>query len=279
MLGASPALASSFTTTAVADAAVRFGANQGTQYGALPDLYVRQRDGNSAGQQIREFVAYVRFNIYDIPDPNDVGVRITGATIRFTKVTSERNDTINADRFQLLGLNNVSGNTSQTWDEATMSYVNAGAEWNTGIFPSPTAGSSPFHSDRTTLFTDGAGITESIVDGDWVPTDGAPTGSVSVTGDGLTLDPSIPEGEWSWTRDPLAQFPQDRLDDDGNATFIVDFPTHGNSSRGYGLGSREQETLAYRPTLTVTYGLIPELSTGLLLATGLLGLALRRRRR
>jgi len=284
LFGASPASAATYTTQSVADTAIRYGTKQGDNYGTTGDMYIRQLDGNGSGAPIRDFIAYTRFNLDDIPDPNGLGIRITGVTITFTKVDSERTDTVNAARFQLSGLNNVSGNTSQVWDETVLTWNNAGDEKNPGIYPAPALGLSPLDStSRTTLFVDGAGVTESIINGNWKPADGDPNGSVSVTGDGLTstCDPdcdSAPVGPWYFERDPLAQFVQDRLDDDGNVTFITDMPTHGNNSKGVGFGTNRQTNVAYQPTLTVTYGLVPEPSTGLLLAAGLLGLGMADRK-
>jgi hypothetical protein len=50
------------------------------------------------------------------------------------------------------------------------------------------------------------------------------------------------------------------------------------SSSSVKLASREYEILDYRPSLTIDYSIIPEPSTALLVACGLVGLAVRRRR-
>lgn len=133
-----------------ADTHIRYGTNEGNNYGGSANIDTRQND-----LAPRDYAGYIRFNLSDIPGP------ITSAT--FT-ITQSGGDTLVGGRFMLLGLDDSAGNTAQNWEEFALSYANAGSEANPAFgYPNPLAGASIFDPARTTNFDDGVfGITETV---------------------------------------------------------------------------------------------------------------------
>ena len=210
-----PVQSTTVELSAVADTALRYngGANgdQSRNYGTETTLYLRQLDGAP-----RDYFVYVRFDLSSITAP------ITDATF---EITQSSGDTLSGDNFRVLGLDAVSGNTSQSWGETVLSCNALGAEFDDSIYPSSTAGESPFDASRVTDFeAGGAGVSETIV------------GSFAMlSGSALT--------EWLETR----------RNDGGLATLIIDYPTHGNTSDG-NLYYYSREAASDQPKLTLTYG-------------------------
>ena len=228
LFAASPA--SAVDLDPVADTYIRHGTNEGNNYGTNSDMYLYQKDN-----QDKDFLGYIRFDLSVL----GAGFTVSDATLTLTKVDASRDDTINAGRFALFGLEDHVGNTAQDWSQTSLKWNNAGDEADDSIYSSgdPAAGLSPLDLGRVTNLDDDApaGIVETfnnVASGD--PKNG---GTVVVTGQALI------------------DFLQDRVDavsDSGLATFIVDFPTQGNNSgRGYGLGTTDHGTSAYHPKLTV----------------------------
>ena len=174
------------TLSPVADTFISHSVNEGINYGTNNHLYFRQNDTLP-----RDYVSYVRFDLSWISGP------ITDAT--FTLTTSDDLDPLNGAQFRVLGLDNVAGNTSQTWNETSLTWANAGAEINPGlIYPAPSAGQSPLDLTRVTDFEAGTpGITETIIGN---PSDG----------DGASISGSA-----------LASWLESRRLDDGMATLII----------------------------------------------------------
>jgi len=187
-----------------ADTFVRFGINQEVNYGALEflDLY-----GNGTA---RDYFAYVRFDLSSLPQD----AQLLDATLRFTKVAGgTRNDTLTTGRFRVLGLNDVAGNTPQTWDELTLTFNTIGSEWVSA------------NTYDTTRVTD---------------RDGANEGADNPTGIASSGGPN------------LVSFLSSRLAAGGLVTFIVDFATT-EGGRGFAFGSRENSNPDARPQLTVAW--------------------------
>ena len=223
---ASPAFADTVVLGSDADTYVRYGepGKESANYGGNPDLFIRQND-----TAVRDFFGYVRIDLSVLGE-----IQISDATLTLTKDVSERNDEISGARFALYGLEDVAGNTSQNWPESSTSFNSLGSEISTAIYSgSPAAGLSPFDSSRVTdLDDDVPGITENF-DNTGSDVSG---GTVSVSGA------------------PLVSFLQDRADANGLATFIIDYPTQGMAgNEGYGLATKENATVAYRPGLLVVY--------------------------
>lgn len=205
--------------------------------GSSADTYVSDSDIMGAKDYMsiyggsRDDAGYVRFDLAAV----NVGTVLEAQLVFRNSPTvdsaghDERNDGINAGRFAVYGLNNVAGNTAQDWDETTLTEAIAGAEL-TGGFPK-----TDFADGRLTNLdgVEGVAITESIVDDPaldyWI------AGNYTITLSGQAL----------------IDFLQARADDNGLATFIITCPDGGN--RGFGIGTKENATEAYRPLLTLTY--------------------------
>jgi len=200
-------------------------------YGTLEYIYLYSYAGS------RDYYGYVRFDISDLP----AGTPIVYASLTFTKVPAERNDTLTTGRFRVLGLLDVEGNTPQDWGETWLTWNNKGAEY---------VSENTYNTNRVVDFDGTAG--EEYV--------------------------SEPIARISGTN--LVNFLSSRLSSDshrGLVTFIVDMPT-AESGRGYGLGSKEYLDEAARPKLLIAY--VPEPSVVVLgLGVGLVALAMARRQR
>ena len=140
-------------------------------------------DYNYAGTSDR--VAYLRFDLSGLTIED-----LTDATLTLYKQPGSRNDTIVTPRFKNYGLTNAAGNTSQTWDESTLSTANVGVEY-TNVGGDGVDVSQLFNLDAD----NGANITESINN-----TTGAPQ----------TL-----------TGPDLVAFLESRVADEGLVTFIT----------------------------------------------------------
>jgi hypothetical protein len=151
---------------------------------------------------------------------------------------ASRNDGLSHYRIALYGLNNITGNTPQNWDESTLSETGtnpAGAEW-TGSIPPDLARVTDLDMDTV------AGIGEIY--------------GIGVRGDTITV-----------TGDPLVAFIQSRMNDGGLVNFIIGNPDFAD--RGYGLATKENANAAWRPILEIDYTPIPEPASVFLLSAGL----------
>ncbi|MBN1509399.1 MAG: DNRLRE domain-containing protein [Sedimentisphaerales bacterium] len=142
-----------------------------------------------------------------------------------------RNDTVVIGRFSLYGLNDVSGNTPQNWDEAALNVAGTGSEvdW--------TAGTVAVVGGRAVdLDGEVAGITETIT---------------NAAAGGYALGTTI-----TVTGDALVGFLQSRVDDGGLVTFLL--KNDDATDRGYGICSKEYADEAYRPKLDLTVVIGPK---------------------
>lgn len=226
-----PGGTSAFTASlvAVADAPVfhrdgSYGYNS-SNYGSAEQL-----DTSQFGSGIWA-MSYIRFDLSAIPAGATIGSAslhlMRQATTNIAGYPVNRSDTITTGRFGSYGLLDVSGNTSQTWDEATITGDSLGAELASGANP---------QIDSATRAIDFNTDTETIIGGNIYTAGGS---TVDVSGPGIT------------------SFVQGRLDATANtglATIIIDFmedsPTAG---RGFSFASRENTTSLDPPTLTVNY--------------------------
>jgi hypothetical protein len=191
--------------------------------GPAADTWVRSSDTTVHGSDVYMYLSdttngtgYLRFDLssYHI-------VTVQSATLRLrSSGGAPRNDNVVAARFILNGLNDVAGNTPQSWDEAQLTPANVGAEWTTGAGVTLT--------NVTVLDDVTAGITETI------------TRVGAAYGDPGAMSIVV-------TGDPLVQFIQNRVRDNGLVTFVLKFP--GTTGRGYGIASRENTTAEWRPAL------------------------------
>jgi len=197
--------------------------------GSDADTYVASGDTTPHGSATYMYlhdttngVGYLRF---DLSGLNIAAVQDATLTLVISG-DAPRNDNLVTGRFFLHGLNAAAGNTPQDWSEATLTSANVGAEWSTNG-GEPLVNTTPM--DDTTA---GAGITETITstgEDYWVA--GART--ITVSGDALV------------------QFIQDRAEDDGLVTFLLEFPV-STTGRGFGLASKENANEAFRPKLELT---------------------------
>jgi hypothetical protein len=211
----------SYLKTVAASALFIFAAVNGradvVTLGAQADTYLRDATvrGALSFMDVRggtiDFRGYLRFDLSTIP----AGAMINSATLQLTQVSgASRNDAIVAARFSLYGLDNVAGNTPQTWDEATFVIGSKGSEDVTTL-----AGVTDLDDNVT-------GITETFVGA-------SPATKVTVTGS------------------PLASFLATRFGDGGLATFILS--NDDATDRGFGLGTKENVDLTARPALTIDF--------------------------
>lgn len=215
VLAVSGLVAQADVTTAVISAADTGIRSATVTYGSDLYMYIY---GNGA----TSYMGYVRFDLSGLSI-----YTVVNASLKMTiSGGAPRNDSVVVDRYAPHGLNNVAGNTTQSWDEATLNRSNTGAEvnWTTGTV------------DMTKVTNlDGAdvpGITETFVAG---------VGGSWARG-----------GTFTTTGAPLVSFLQSRVDDNGFVTFIIRQDAGGG--KGYGLVTREEATdLTYRPELTLTY--------------------------
>lgn len=188
-------------------------ANDTTPHGDAPYVYLHNTS-NAVG--------YVRFDLGAASITS-----VESATLTFyTSGGAPRNDNVVTGRVFLHGLNNVAGNTPQKWNEATLTSANVGAEWKTNN-GEPLVNLTDM--DDTTA---GAGITETIT---LVGANYYDVGGIRIVITGVRL----------------VEFLQSRVDDDGLATFLIEFPGEG-SARGFGLASKENTAENLRPVLSLT---------------------------
>ncbi|MBP7053621.1 MAG: discoidin domain-containing protein [Phycisphaerae bacterium] len=197
--------------------------------GSDADTYVASGDTTPHGSATFMYlhdttngVGYLRFNVSEL---NILSVESATLTLVISG-DAPRNDSLVTARFFLHGLNAAAGNTPQSWEEATLTSANVGAEWSTNG-GEPLVNTTPL-DDTTT----GAGITETITstgEDYWI----AGSRTITITGEAL------------------AQFIEDRAQDDGLVTFLMAFPD-STTGRGFGLASKENSTEAFRPKLEIT---------------------------
>lgn len=152
---------------------------------------------------------------------------------------SDRNDTLVDGRVDFFGLNDVAGNTSQSWSEATLSFDTTGDEITTATIAA-NAG-APFVNATSFAGQD---------------TVGAGTANLSSA--------------------QLVSFIQTRVDANGLVTLMNANPD-ATSNRGITYNS--SEAASGQPVLTIDYTVIPEPTTFAMLlgGAGMLGLIRRRR--
>jgi hypothetical protein len=192
--------------------------------GSAADTYMRDAvvRGAEGVMDIRggslDFAGYLRFDLSELTAMGPGTLQNAKLTLK--KVAASRNDAITTGRFSLHGLNNVAGNTPQNWSEATLSETGTnpvGAEW-TGVVPMDLTSGRITNLDME----DGVAVTETIAND-----------VVEVTGAALEA------------------FLKSRVDDNGLVTFII--ACEDGNDRGYGIASKENATVEYRPQLTLTY--------------------------
>jgi hypothetical protein len=217
--------------------------------GSVADTYLRDATprGGLSFMDVRgganDFRGYQRFELFAL----GTGSTINSATLTYTvSGGASRNDVANSARFSMYGLNNAPGNTPQNWDEATFVPTAKGTEdviTLTGV---------------TDLDGDVAGISEVF----------NPAAGSAVAGTTVTI-----------SGQPLISFLQGRLNDGGLATFILS--NDDATDRGFGLATRENATVAWRPSLVLEFTPIPEPSVFVVwsVATVIVsgGIVLRRR--
>lgn len=199
------------TITSVADTGIRDATNT---YGSDPYMYIYGSPYH---------MGYVRFDL----KPLSVYSVLDAQLVMTVSGGAPRNDTVTTGRFAPYGLNNVAGNTPQDWDEATLNRSNTGLEvdWATG------GGTMDFSRITNLDANDEMGTTETLVAG---------SGGAWTAGTTITL-----------TGQPLVDFLQSRVDDNGLVTFIIRQRDAGG--RGYGLATKENATVEYWPRLEITY--------------------------
>ena len=169
-----------------------------------------------------DFAGYLRFDFSSLG-----AIDISDASLTLTvSGGASRNDTLVTGRFGLLGLNDIAGNTSQSWDEATLSETGTypvGSEWN-GVVPMDLTGGRVTDLDMESV----TGIVENL--------------SASSPDPGTTITITGP---------PLVAFLQARADAGGLVTFIL--ANNDGTDRGYGLATKENTTAGYPPVLDLTY--------------------------
>jgi hypothetical protein len=168
-----------------------------------------------------DFAGYLRFDLSEVA-AQGAGTLQNVSLVLTISGGASRNDTPTTGRFALYGLNNVAGNTPQNWSETVLMDTNTGQEWNS-VMPMTTALTNGWITD---LDDNVAGISEVI--------------SGTVVGSTITISGA-----------PLDAFLQSRIDDGGLVTFIL--ANDDGSDRGFGIGSKENATVAYRPRLRLTY--------------------------
>lgn len=194
----------------VADTHVRYGTNQDNNYGTAATLDTRQNDTAP-----RDYMVYIRFDL------SSISGQITNAELQLTKASG---DSLVNRRIRVLGLDNAAGSTMQNWDELSLTWNTLGAEVDTSIYPSPSAGESPFDFGRITDFEQGvSGISEVIRVGDTVA---AISGSA------------------------LADWLESRRQDGGLATLIIDYPS---SASDKSVNYHSREAASGQPMLTIEY--------------------------
>jgi hypothetical protein len=202
------------TLTPIADTYIQSGGNVGSS----TVLDALDMAGNSPGDRI----VYLKFDLSGIDLAN-----IESATLTLHKIASTRNDTIVPDRFDIYGLANAPGLTSQSWDELALNASNVGAEYtNTGGNGLDT---SPLYNLNQ---ESGADVTEIV--------------NSSITAQRITGD-------------ALLAFLHQRAADGGLVTFITEVDAnHATESRGWGYASKEHPNTTLHAILELDDGEPPE---------------------
>ena len=193
----------------------------------FPDADTYTRPGVNAGQDDvlevldnggGDFMAYIRFRLSDFNIDE-----ISSAELTLHKVPGIRNDTITSGRFDVYGLSNIPGNTSQYWNEVTVSDSGLGYEYHN------TGGNG---LDLNRVYNLDAGSGANVVE----------TVNNNITAQRL----SGPD---------LVSFLNERVDDDGFATLIA--LVDAGAVRGWGYASREHPDDGLRASLDIEYTTLP----------------------
>jgi len=204
------------TLTAEADTQIRFGTNQGNNYGDSAFLDIRQND-----EAPRDYLSYVRFDLSSLDIESISNAELT--------LTATGGATWNDGRFRVAGLKNVTGNTPQDWNENSLTWNSAGGELDTSIYPDPATTASVLSlAGVTNLDGSVAGVTEAT------PNNGSAGAQGGISGQAVV------------------DFVQSRIDDNGLVTFIVDMPVN-NPDRTITFASRQHGTSSWAPSLELTY--------------------------
>lgn len=198
---------SSVTLQAVADTYTRAGVNAGIA------TTLETRDLSGVGG---DYMAYLRFDLSEVD--------LTGLTNAYLTLNKVSGATIVIDRFDVFGLSNLAGNTSQNWNETTLANSGLGQEYNS---------------------TSGNYIDLSRV--------------VNLSGEGMSGANVIEQISNSGSAQHLSgvdlvQFLYDRKTDGGLATFIV--LVDAGQNRNFNYASREHADADLRPTLKLNF--LPE---------------------
>lgn len=215
-------VADTATITAAADTSLfhrdgTYGYNS-TNYGTAETL-----DGGQYGGGIWS-LSYIRFDLSPLP----AGATVTSAAFQVFQTSPNniagfpvsRSDTWTTGRFGTSGLLDQAGNTSQTWDETTLTGDTIGAELAQGVNPQ---------------------------------FDTAIPRTVDFNGESETVSAGLIEVSGG----TLAGFLQGRLDaatDTGLATIIVDYmEDSASSARGFTFVSKDTTSALQVPTLVIDY--------------------------
>lgn len=133
------------TVTSAADTGIRDATNT---YGADPYMYIYGAPYH---------MGYVRFNLA----PLSIYTVLNAQLVMTVSGGAPRNDSLVTGRWAVHGLNNVSGNTPQDWNELTLNRSNTGLEVEWTGQTLDIAGGRVTNLDAD----DGVGTTETIVNG------------------------------------------------------------------------------------------------------------------
>ena len=195
-----------------------------TTIGADADTYIRDSTPRGSSTVLDtmdwngagDWTTYVRFDLSGI----DIDT-ITDATLYLYKVPGTQAAFDVPDRFDVYGLTNAVGNTPQNWSEASLDRDSVGAEYSsaTGVNTAQV-----FNLDKEA----GADVAEH-------------------TGNKLYAPMKLSGPE-------LAAFLNDRVDDNGLATFVTRIDA-GNV-RGWGYASKEYTDVTLRPSLMIQHSTV-----------------------
>lgn len=230
------------------------------------DTYTRPNHGASTSTSLEiygaggnDFFSYIRFDLSSLP----AGATIDSATLTAyycVPYSTAHHDTLVPSRFACYGLLDVSGNTSQTWDGATLSdgaSLNIGQEYGAGTYSQLSTTDLSNNWLYNLDVGNGANVTVNV---------NGSAGLTSTDGDPVTLSGS-----------DLVTFLNGQLADASQQATIISAINAENKS--YYLYSSDTSTASLRPSLTISYTPVPEPTTLALIGLGALGFAAGRRRK